>query len=151
MPRKFRPGKGRRNSGFEFDELSLKDLLRLDMSEMPQLPISEGDGDCLKTLEDFEQAWEINRNYFMAAGFQAHDEPVPYDDYFRFEPCKRPWPYWIFDMQYPAVPENQVGELRKLRELLPGEFECAQRLAREFPNKFNPAELRSLTGAEIGE
>jgi hypothetical protein len=126
MPRKFRPGKGRR-AGFSYAELSIRDLLRLSQIKQPDFPVKASGPDRLRTFEDFREAWETNAVYFLDGGFQDPDVAKPYDDYMRFDPGTRPWPFWIFDRGYPTIPSNQLAELQHLRELLPGEFEIAKR------------------------
>lgn len=143
MPRKIRPGKSRRFS-FAFEKLSIRDVLFLSMDEPLKLPINTGEMDCLRTLDDFAQAWSENRSYFMDGGFNDHEKPSPYDSYMRFHPGKRPWAFWLFDRCYPTVPTNQILELQRLRELFPGEFEAAQRFAKDFQRNYNEDELKTL-------
>jgi hypothetical protein len=145
MPRKFRPGKGKRFN-FDFHELSIRDTLIFIGDRPPAFPIDAGSGDRIVTREDCASAWEACRSYYLDGGFQAHDRPSPGDWYMRHPPGRRDWPYWIFDRQYLTVPSNQISELQRLRELLPVEFEAAQRLARDHPSSFSAAELKTLLG-----
>ena len=140
--------RSRQDDSFDFSKLSLRDCLWIAMDEPPNFPVEGGPGNRLKTRMDFEKAWLANREIFMDGGFQDPDMPRPYDSFMRYEPAKRPWEFWIFDCGLPKVPENQVAELQHLRELLPGEFAVAQRLAAKFPRHYTAAERETLLEVE---
>jgi hypothetical protein len=124
--------------------LSLRDKLWLAFDTPLEFPLPGSTANLIHSQADYREAWLANRAYFLDGGFQPHDRPAPYDSYMRYEPCRRPIGYWLFDLGYQEIPENQIEALRHLGELAPAEFAAAQRLAKEFPSHYTSAELKTL-------
>ena len=102
-------------NSYAWDALSLRDILVLTFDAMPTFPIQAGRHDRLRTLDECQQAWHETREYFIGHGYQDPDEPKPNDEFFRFEPGRRPWCFWVFDQRSPAVPPDQITALQALR------------------------------------
>jgi hypothetical protein len=131
--------RNRQDDSWDISRLSLRDIIFLTFDTPLEFPIA---GTRIHTLEDYRAAWEQNRSIFLDAGYEREGQPR--DEYMRFTPGRRPIGYWLFDLGYTEVPKNQVEELQRRREFLPGEFSAAQKLAKEFGGDFNPAERETL-------
>ncbi len=143
MPRKYRPGKGRRAVGWELETLHpLYDLLTLQSgcfrseSNNPKVRI--------RSIADAREAWEANREAFMLMCTCYRDKPSCAQHDTAYLPGSRPWAYWKFDLGR-DVPANQEAELRRLGLIAPEEEKAlqARRLLREEGSR---ADVRAFPG-----
>jgi hypothetical protein len=136
--------RSRKDDSFDFSRLSLRDKVWLGFDSALDFPLPGSPANLIHTFADFREAWEANRDYYLDGGYQDPDLPKPYDHFVRYSPGRRPLGYWLFDLGYPQIPENQVKELQNLRMISPEEFEAAKKLAKEFGGDFSPAERETL-------
>lgn len=114
MPRKYRPGKDRKEGQFPWHRLRLREKIELSAGWQP--PLAGSIPRLTNTIEDARAAYFENRDRFTVC---LHDEYLTNcrhehgsDD---VSPAgHRVWGWWVFEKGYDDVPEDEPAELERL-------------------------------------